>query len=186
MLSTLLRTNKIKNQIGLIEIDATIREVHDYSTTITQNPVENGAVISEHVINQPKTLQLEAVITNTPLSLFGLQSDEGRAQRAFDSLEEMYNNRELFDVVSGFKLYNNCLFSSISIPRTRYGELRFSATIMQLQLVQTDVTTIPTESLPRDSRGYASSLSLGAKEGNAVPEERKQSILRGLARGVGF
>ena len=54
--------------IDLLEIDATIRETHSYTATPTENPIEDGSVITDHVNISPKELQLECIITNKPLS----------------------------------------------------------------------------------------------------------------------
>jgi hypothetical protein len=54
--------------IELLEIDATIRETHNFNSEPTENPIEDGSVITDHVNIKPRELQLECVISNNPLS----------------------------------------------------------------------------------------------------------------------
>lgn len=54
--------------IDLLEIDATITENHSFSSTPTENPVEDGSVITDHVNIAPREIQLECIITNNPIN----------------------------------------------------------------------------------------------------------------------
>lgn len=62
--------NPRKAKIGVMELDASISESHERSTTITENEVEDGAVISDHAKLNPIKLNLEALISDSPLTLF--------------------------------------------------------------------------------------------------------------------
>jgi hypothetical protein len=51
----------------VVEFDATLREVHTSGATATTHPVEKGSDVADHVqVNQPR-LQVEAIVSNTPL-----------------------------------------------------------------------------------------------------------------------
>ena len=56
-----------KKAIGGIELDAILSESHSNEVTITTNPVELGADITDHAIIQPKKLQILAQVSDTPL-----------------------------------------------------------------------------------------------------------------------
>lgn len=55
--------------IAFLEMDATMREQHTYNAQPTENPIEDGSTITDHVNIKPRELQLECIITNNPLSL---------------------------------------------------------------------------------------------------------------------
>lgn len=50
-------------------LDATLQESFSAPIELTNHPVENGVDITDHVILRPKTLTIQGIITETPLSL---------------------------------------------------------------------------------------------------------------------
>ena len=55
--------------IGTIWIDVAISEKHSLAADVTEHPVEEGASITDHVRPQPRTVELEGLVTNHPLEL---------------------------------------------------------------------------------------------------------------------
>lgn len=53
--------------MGPIEIDCTITELHSWTSTVTRVPVESGADRSQHIIDNPYMLSVEAVISDIPM-----------------------------------------------------------------------------------------------------------------------
>jgi len=75
---SLILNKKAPGKIGVLELDATIHESHEYTNTITEFPVEKGFNISDHIIRIPEKLTMEGFITNTPIPRSSnLQSLEG-------------------------------------------------------------------------------------------------------------
>jgi hypothetical protein len=58
-----------------IVLDATVRQVHRASATITEHPVEEGSNISDHIRPDLDAIRVEAVITNTPIVQPGSNMD---------------------------------------------------------------------------------------------------------------
>lgn len=56
------------DMITLLEIEATLKETHTFSTTLSENPIENGSYVTDHANIQPVELQLTCMISNNPLS----------------------------------------------------------------------------------------------------------------------
>lgn len=56
----------ILSSIGGIEVDAVLSENHRYNSLITSNPIEDGSVISDHIVNLPIILDIEGRFTDTP------------------------------------------------------------------------------------------------------------------------
>jgi hypothetical protein len=54
-------------QINGIWIDCSVRESHSLQGTCTKHNVEEGADVTDHVRVMPDSLQLEGIVTNTPL-----------------------------------------------------------------------------------------------------------------------
>lgn len=53
----------------VLAFDCSITESHDSETVPTEFEVENGSMISDHMILKPRSLKLQAIITDAPLKL---------------------------------------------------------------------------------------------------------------------
>jgi hypothetical protein len=184
MISALLRKRKQPNKIGAFEIDVTVSESHGRSAQATGNPIEGGSIINDHVINDPKTVTMTGVISNTPLRTFGIGSDDARVQDAFDALEEIFDSREPFDLQTGLKLYRDCVFTSLTMPKTRAGELRFSASFQELTIVRTELATIPADALSPNDAAFSSERDAGRQQGIEPNEAQASSLLVNVTRAV--
>lgn len=75
-------------QIASIWIDVSIREEHSRGAEVTQHPVEEGADVTDHVRLQAPTLQIEGVVTNTPIEQPGSHADGATASNAGITLQK--------------------------------------------------------------------------------------------------
>ena len=48
-----------------------LREQPDFTALVTENPVESGTKITDHVVLQPITLQIVGILTDTPNNFLG-------------------------------------------------------------------------------------------------------------------
>lgn len=117
-----------------VQLDAIIKETHDNPIKITKNPVELGADITDHAIIEPIKLQIEGIVTDTPLGgaavtqivdsvtgLFGSSVSDGitRSQQAYSSLVLLKNDREPIEIQTGLKLYENMLITNIRVTQDK-------------------------------------------------------------------
>jgi hypothetical protein len=51
----------------VIQFDASLKETHSRKSTPTKFPIENGQTISDHVVLEPFELELNGIITDTPI-----------------------------------------------------------------------------------------------------------------------
>jgi len=58
-------------QIASIWIDVALREQHNSSASVTKHPVEDGSLVADHVQLEGDQLQIEGVVTNTPIEMPG-------------------------------------------------------------------------------------------------------------------
>lgn len=83
-----------------IVFDATLREVHTASATVTEHAVETGSKIADHFRPASKRLSIEAVISNTPITPVG--GKDGSVRAANLSVKD-----------------SQVVFPGVRIPRTR-------------------------------------------------------------------
>lgn len=64
------RVQFIQSQTGTIfSIDCTMKETHGRNAEATKFEIEDGDIISDHIILDPFTLELEGIISDSPLSI---------------------------------------------------------------------------------------------------------------------
>lgn len=102
-----------KLSIGSLTIPTTLSETHDFSSTVTDQPVETGARISDHIINDVETVTIEGFVSDTPLD----GSIAFNSQSIFDSLVNLREARQLVTVVTTYKIYTDMAITRISVPR---------------------------------------------------------------------
>lgn len=70
LISTILGAKKvqfIQNDNTVIQFDASLKETHNRESPPTEFPVENGLTISDHVIVKPFELELNGIISDSPI-----------------------------------------------------------------------------------------------------------------------
>lgn len=136
VLSLIYGKKYLSPRIGTIDLDVTITEQHSYTSRVTSYPVENGTIVSDHIINDPETLTLQAIVTDTPLNALAI---ENRSTDVFNRLIDLQKNRELVEVVTGIKVYSSMAITSIEVPRNTATGQSLTFTI-NMQKVVLDTT----------------------------------------------
>jgi hypothetical protein len=150
--------NKLEGTISVYSLDATLTFTPRLSSTITKHPVETGSTITDHVFLNNTIIDVTGIITNSgaiPVK-GGTASGVGlgdlipsptvsgtggiRVQSAHDILVNIFNNRELITINSELQVYDNCIVTSLSLPRSPdIGDtLRIEMTLEQLQVVSSE------------------------------------------------
>ena len=144
--------------VEAFQVDAFVNEAHVYSNTITDHPVEEGSNVSDHSRPEPERLQLEVLVSATPLSgsgstkqtgadgsrftTTGAQLDAGRMRTALEKFEELRTTGALLTVVTSFRRYESMAIESINIPRDAKGAgaLRFQVALKKIRVVRNKLT----------------------------------------------
>jgi len=122
---------------GAVSFDAdlTISEQHEREAAITEHPVEDGSTISDHVILAPERVTLSGFVTDS-----GMRGAEpGNTQAAFNKLDAAWASREVMQIVTGRKTYENMILVSTSLPRERPESMQFTLEFQQIRLVTPEV-----------------------------------------------
>lgn len=139
----------VPSQNGLIE-----KESESYSSTVTSNPIEDGAEINDHVNNASGQLSLAGTIIG--------------GDSAINALKEMRASRDILTYIGKTRM-TNLVFTSLKFDHTYKNRdgASFTATLKQIQTSSSEY--IPAgESLPMTSQdaGRATDQQL-AKTSNA-------------------
>lgn len=148
---------------AVVIADASPSEQHVGANTITDHPVEEGANISDHSRPEPDRVQIEAVVSNTPITpsqqLRTIQSGsvqfsstsqvdvkigatDGYAQAAYDTLRQLKDDGVLVTVVTSLRTYYSMAIESITVPRTaaNFDALVFSIQFKAIRVVKNKLT----------------------------------------------
>jgi hypothetical protein len=64
---TTVRQNN--SDVDILPIDATVQRTTNYENEVTQFPVEDGNDVTDHIRNKPITMNIDGIISDTPLTL---------------------------------------------------------------------------------------------------------------------
>ena len=170
--------------IGEIILDVALEETHTRQAKITEHPVESGCTISDHIQALPESIQLEGIISNTPMSFLGVPFFDGtkdRAQEAFKKLEELFQNSQTVDIVTTLKTYSNMALENLNIHRNAHNSeaLKFTCCAKNIRMAESVVIQIPK---PKVKRAQPKK-SLGKQPATPVSEpvaQKAQSFLSSL------
>ena len=185
-LMNLIYKKQVKAQIGTITVDASVSEDHTASSTVTSNPVEEGANVADHVKLEPLRLSIQGVISDTPLDFEILNSlakgdfkgiaknftsgisavlgGTSRSTEQYLALLELRKSREPFQVITGLKVYQNMILTNLTVNRTASTgkAIHFTAEMEEIRIVQSQ--TVGKEALGKGVKNLASKTkNLGAK-----------------------
>jgi hypothetical protein len=142
---------KEKNLISTIELDVIIVESATSTVRLTQNPVENGADINDHIIVEPLTFTVEGVVSNvssTFVDAFAsaptvFSRSTSKAQDAWTELLKLQAEKTPFDLKQGLKTYDNVVILTLSQAQDKdtANGLFFTSTMKQLILVGAGAVT---------------------------------------------
>lgn len=175
------------NAVGGLRFDGWLTEKHSNEVVVTTNPVELGADIADHAIIQPVKLDIEVMVTDSPLGLqainaavgqvaqlFGASTAEGgtRSAQAYIELLKIMHNRQPIDVQTNLKLYSNMVITSVSPPVDKYKALVIPIQLVEVIIVDSLVVPYIPENLEEGKvTQQASSPSVeGRREVKEVPE----------------
>ena len=142
---------KVFGGITSIDFDATLDELHDWRNEVTQNPVESGSPVTDHVIEKSDKLKLTGTITNSPLrgefagQYFGGDNESPRIQTAFDAIRELFKSRDVVVVYTKHAIYTDMVIESVSIPRNAQigEEVQFTMELVNVRFVETQLVKLP-------------------------------------------
>lgn len=149
-----------------IEVDAVISEQYDLTSQITSSPVDFGSEVADHIINDPRTYQIEAVVTDTPMAVLAALQAIGnnaraalnyltssitggeaeapataRSVAAFQSLVALWESKAVINIQTGMGLMENLAIQHIRVlvDVERANHLRFTAALKQVNRVYVQV-----------------------------------------------
>lgn len=162
----------VKNNINGWFFDAIIKMTHTTTLTITDQPVQSGAALTDHAFLQPKELQMDIGMSDVAKSFIPGQFSGGssRSVTAYQVLRQLQDMRIPIQIYTRLNTYQNMLVEVISAPddyTTQYG-MKCTVTFREILVAQ--VKTVKISARP--------AVTNSVNGGSPLPVAPNQSILK--------
>jgi hypothetical protein len=198
-----------KYKIGDIRIDTVIRESHASTAAATRYPTELGASMADHIVINPKTLTVNAIVSDIVPSeaidygLTGLVGDlaalsgkntTSRSKTAWARLKNLQSQRELLTIETNLCIYENMALVSLSNVQDKDSSnaLFFTATfeeILTIELVAGGTAIFlvddPITETSKNNQGTSDNMSSKKIQGKLKPSEVGDSFAFSGAEAIG-
>jgi len=178
--------------IGGFEIDAFFSETYNYANRMTNLPIEEGSVVTDHVVEDPDTIDIEAFIgctkfetnANPPgpdLSNVNIPDDhKSRIIKAYHELLRLKRERQPIDVVTGLSTFPDMIIVSFEIPRDAEtgADLHFSMRFQSLKIVKSEEVEISVAPIPEAADMVGEVVNLGLVGKTKIALDNKEQWLR--------
>lgn len=153
-------------KIGSIDVTVTISEATDDTLTITKQPVQQGASITDHAYKEPTTFSMQILFQeNLSLSLAKL----------YQNLLDLQISRTPFDVVTPKRIYHSMLMSTIKLTTDVKTENALAINVGFQEII---IVKVSTTQVPRTSQKNPGTTG-------ATENAGKKSALQSLKEGIG-
>jgi hypothetical protein len=171
-----------KNLINIFEFDIVKTREIVYENEITENPVEDGFVTSDHIIKRPIQISFDGLISEASVGNsilngltralpFGSTLERKSLTEAFAKLEELRETRTaiVLEVPKG-GIFNNMYVKSLKIndDSTTSKSLKFNITFQQLNI---SFSFIDTTTINRINKAKPISEKGAQVEQESIPKE---------------
>lgn len=108
-------------------------ETHDFQSNITQQAMEDGSIIAEHIIQQPITVSVQFEETNNTLKGWMIEN-----KTTFDKLYDIWKKKTVCQIMTEHKIYENMVVQSMPIQhKAPYrGSLSITCEFTQLNFAK--------------------------------------------------
>lgn len=142
--------------------DAVVSERHDDELVITDNPVEQGSVISDHAYAMPAILEL--VYCWSLGSKQNTTQDYSFLQKLYQQFLAIHKGRQLCKVNTGKRIYTNMLMQRVSTESDRDNENSLTIRITMREVILAQIQIVPVSSA--DSQALPRKTSPIINQGN--------------------
>lgn len=156
--------------IGTLIPDVVISEGHRDGLIITQHPVENGGIITDHAFKRPAELEMVCGWSDSTVGYVGY------ARQVYEGLQQLQAARQPFNITTGKRRYKNMLLRELSVQTDKDTEnsLVISASFQEVIIVSTQTTNTGSDT-----------TGAGDGKGNqANPASTDTTAARGGTQGV--
>lgn len=154
----------------MLKVDVILSREITFESEVTENPVEDGFVIADHVVRQPMTLTMDVVFTPTPVTwLTQLGNNQNRMTEVAQALQDIYKKGDPVTITLPDAIYDSMVMTSAPLPRNVENGYCYK---MQLTFKHVRIVMLKTEDVPADGASSEAAGKAGEseKEGGAAAQ----------------
>lgn len=163
--------------IGQIYADVTIEENHRDEVVITQHPVEQGGIITDHAFKRPAELEIRCGFSNSSAGY------EGYVQQQYQGLLALQLARKPFNVYTGKRKYSSMLIRGLSVVTDPHSEYVLMASVSLQEIIT--VSTQATSNTGASGTGTSTTTPNTDTSQQANPSATADITNRGDQAGIG-
>lgn len=132
-------TTQVGTGLDSIEFDATVQEAFHTTSKVTEHPIESGAVIADHILDSPDELQLDGIISNTPIMLAAsARISSTYAEDEYAKLLDLKDAKKAISVYTPKRSYDDFVITEIQRKRdASLGDsVEVSITLRKIRMVE--------------------------------------------------
>lgn len=128
---------------GTCTFDADFEITPQFTNTITQNPVQTGADINDHVFHQPILLTVKIGVSDV-VTIFSSRcfTSDSRSLEAFTFFKQLWANSETLTIVTEWDAYQNMVVKSFTPQKDKTTMHALRATVIFQQIIVTQAVSI--------------------------------------------
>jgi hypothetical protein len=153
-----------RKRIGFLELDCVMAETINMANGVTSAPIETGESVTDHMFNEPLQLTMDVIISDDDPTRFleqftspilgllengvqgfqqGLQPQISARLEAYETLRDLWRNKGVVDVVTGFETFSNMAITNIDIPRDNEDgrSIKFTVNMIQITILPSTFTS---------------------------------------------
>ena len=167
------------SQIIGTKVDLRLGEIHTSEAQITAQTVEDGSVISDHIILQPQNVEVIAEINDYDPNIF-TQGIGEKAKTSWLEFKRQFNNRTLYDLVTTHEIYSNMALRSLIGEHIapRRGFLTVKLQFTQVSLTQTSIVKIDSRRLKSTGTDKVDKTASSEIDAGTIPVETPEDTTR--------
>jgi len=143
-----------------VPLDVVSSRTYRFQAQITENPIEDGSTVNDHVIIKPDVITAEGFVSSAPVTrasgttqpaAVALKGNteqglgENRPQSAYDMMEDIFRGKKPVTILAEYSLYDDMLLESWETTRSkdRGRGFFFTATFKKVVTVETLTGVLP-------------------------------------------
>ena len=165
-------TSSVAEKDTVFIADAVVEEEHDDQTVITEQPVEQGAVISDHAYKLPARLDLKYGWSGgSPQNTSGGADPQAFLKSIYDKFLDLQKNRTICQIYTGKRKYDNMLIQGIGTTTDKETEniLLLRIRFQEIIIAYTQAVTVPLASVQKVPQKTAAPINAGTVNLKSAP-----------------
>jgi len=118
-----------QTKIGDLLVDAVLSRETTLDSEVTENPVEDGFCVADHVVRKPIKLSLECIFTPTPITWSNSGGRFFKLQSVAQALEKIYKAGEPITVETSDAIYTDMVMTHAPLPRSIQDGIMYKMSI---------------------------------------------------------